>query len=67
MKIYIIYLKKKLNFYIYLDGSIFLIYKLKKYKKTAVNLSLANYNYLIVSKILRQYGLIKPLINKNLF
>ena len=65
MKINIIYSSKKLKFLIKLDKFLFFNFLLKKLKnkKELKNISLIIYNYILLMKLLRVNGLIKPLTN----
>lgn len=66
MKTIIKYKKKSLNFLIKINKQIFIKWKLLS-KKNYTNISLKTYNYLIIAKILRNFGLLKPLINIKKF
>jgi hypothetical protein len=63
MKIKIEYKKMKEIFIVKLDNKLFLNYYLKE--KRNQNYSKKNYNYNILLKILRIFGLIKPIYNKK--
>jgi hypothetical protein len=63
MKIKIEYNKMKEIFIVKIDNNLFLNYYLKENKKK--NYSKKNYNYNILLKILRIFGLIKPIYNKK--
>ena len=66
MLITIRYNKKKYSFIIKINSFVFYIHKIRKLKKTSkINLSVLVYNYILVLKILRQFGLLKPIINLN--
>jgi len=61
MKIKIQYNKNKKIYIIKLNNKLLFNYYLKKIKKN--NYSLLNYNYNLILKILRIFGLIKPIYN----
>lgn len=63
MKIKIQYNKIKKMFIVKLNNKVLFNYYLKKLKKN--NYSFINYNYNILLKILRIFGLIKPIYNLN--
>lgn len=65
MKISIYYSKKNLKYLVRFNKSIFIIFYLKKFINIDLlkNISLITYNYILLLKILRIYGLIKPLKN----
>jgi len=63
MKINIIYNKLKKVYIVKLDNRLLFNYYLKKNKKN--NYSILNYNYFILLKILRIFGLMKPIYNKK--
>lgn len=65
MKIYIKYNKINNTFIIKINKYLFLTHRNKKYKKNKIinNLSILDYNYLIILKILRIFGLKRPLNN----
>lgn len=66
MKINIKYRKKSFSFIVKINGSIFFRWTLRNLKDNLfINISLITYNYIILNKILRQYGLTKPLLNKK--
>lgn len=65
MKVSLKFNKKNNYFLIYIDGFLFTQCLLKKNKKSLDNLSLGNYNYMVLVRKLRQYGLMKTLLNKN--
>jgi hypothetical protein len=67
MKISIIYKKKNYRFLVKINNKVFLIFLLKKLNSVILlkNISLIVYNYILLIKILRIYGLSKPLINKK--
>ncbi len=65
MKIYIKYNKKSLNYIIKLDKKLFVNLSFKKFISNFLlkKISFKLYNYIILLKLLRMFGLIKPLIN----
>jgi hypothetical protein len=67
MKIHIIYKKKNYKFFVKVNNKVFLIFLIKKLNSIVLlkNISLIIYNYILLIKILRIYGLSKPLINKK--
>jgi len=67
MKIHIIYKKKNYKFFVKVNNKVFLIFLLKKLNSVILlkNISLIIYNYILLIKLLRIYGLSKPLINKK--
>jgi len=69
MKIKIIYKKKIFKFLVKLDKNLIINFFIKKLiiKFLSNNISLIIYNYILLIKLLRIYGLIKPLINLNDF
>jgi len=62
MKIYIKYIKRFNMYNILIDKHLFISFKLIN-KRLLVKMSLKAYNYMLLIKILRQFGLAKPLIN----
>lgn len=66
MKIAIKFNKKGYNWTVYIDNYLFLTYSLKK-KLFSNNHSNIFNNYFMLLKILRQFGLIKPLKNIKKF
>lgn len=68
MKINIKYKKKSFSFIVNVNKFLFLRFPLKYYQKNLfINISLITYNYIMLNRILRQFGLIKPLLNKKDF
>lgn len=70
MKISISYKKKNYKFLVKINNNkVFLIFLIKKLNSVILlkNISLIVYNYILLIKILRIYGLSKPLINKRDF
>lgn len=67
MKIYIKYNSKKFKYIIKIDNKIFINFIIKKFinKNKLKNISLLVYNYILVIKLLRIFGLNKSLINKK--
>lgn len=65
MSLKIIYKKNKLKYIILINKLI--LFKFKLNKSRNINISLLIYNYIILMRILRIYGLIKPLKNFNNF
>lgn len=65
MNLSIIYKKRKLKYIILINNVI--LFKFKLSKITNINISLVIYNYIILMKILRIYGLKKPLRKINNF
>lgn len=67
MKILISYNKKSFKYLVKLNNSVFLVFWIKKLnsEKLLKKISLIVYNYILLIKILRIYGLVKPLINKK--
>jgi hypothetical protein len=67
MKISISYKKKNYRFLVKVNNKVFLIFLIKKLNSVILlkNISLIIYNYILLIKILRIYGLSKPLINKK--
>lgn len=65
MKLNIILKKKKLKYIILINNLILFKFKLNKIRN--INISLVIYNYIILMKILRIYGLKKPLIKISNF
>lgn len=67
MKISISYNKKSFKYLVKVNNVIFLIFLVKKLNsdKLLKKISLIVYNYILLIKILRIYGLIKPLVNKK--
>lgn len=65
IKISIKYNKKRNCFIVLLNKYVFLTHKNLKYKKNRKikNISIVDYNYFLVLKILRLYGLKKPYFN----
>ena len=66
MKILIKFNKKGYNWTVYLDNYLFLTYSLKN-KLFSNNHSKIFYNYFILLKILRQFGLLKSVKNLKEF
>jgi hypothetical protein len=66
MKILIKYNKKKYKYTIILNEKVFINFLIKKFIKTKKleNISLVIYNYILLIKLLRNFGLIKSLNNK---
>lgn len=68
MKINIKYKKKSFSFIVNVNKSLFLRFPLKYYQKNLfINISLITYNYIMLNRILRQFGLVKPVLNKKDF
>lgn len=69
MKILIKYNKKKYTYIIKINNKVFINFLLKKFIKTKKlkNISLIIYNYILLIKLLRNFGLIKTLNNKRDF
>lgn len=69
MKILIKYNKKKYIYIIKLNNKVFINFLVKKFIKTKKleNISLIIYNYILLIKLLRNFGLIKSLNNKKDF
>jgi len=67
MKILIKYNKKKYKYIVRLNNKIFINFLNKKFIKTKnlKNISLIIYNYILLIKLLRNFGLIKSLNNKK--
>jgi len=67
MKVNITYSKQKFKFYIKFDNIIFLTFPLQKLRSKSIltSISLIVYNYMLLMKLLRNFGFIKPLINKK--
>jgi hypothetical protein len=67
MKIHISYKKKNYKFFVKVNNKVFLIFLIKKLNSVILlkNISLIIYNYILLIKLLRIYGLSKPLINKK--
>jgi len=65
MKVNIIYSRKNLSFLVKLDKILFLNFLIKplESQKLLKNISLITYNYMLLMKLLRMNGLIKPLTN----
>jgi hypothetical protein len=63
MYINLYYNKKKNNFIVKLNKKLLLNLKLNKYKKVNNYMSIRVYNYLLFLRILRQFGLSKPIKN----
>lgn len=65
MKISIYYSKKNLKFLVRIKKSIFINFYLNKFINIDFlkNISLIMYNYILLLKILRMYGFLKPLKN----
>lgn len=65
MKVIIKYNKKKYKYLIKLNNKIFINFIIKKFIKInkLENISLIIYNYILLIKLLRIFGLIKPLNN----
>jgi len=65
MKISIYYSKKNLKFLVRIKKSIFINFYLNKFININFlkNISLIMYNYILLLKILRMYGFLKPLKN----
>lgn len=65
MKVFIYYNKKNLKFMVRFKKFIFMNFYLKKFININFleNISLIKYNYILLLKILRIYGLLKPIIN----
>ena len=66
MKILIKFNKKGYNWTVYIDNYLFLTYSLKN-KLFFNNYSKVFYNYFMLLKILRQFGLLKPVKNLKKF
>lgn len=69
MKISIKYNSKKYIYIIKINNSIFMNFIIRKFidRNKLKNISLIIYNYMIVIKLLRNFGLSKPLINRKDF
>lgn len=69
MRILIKYNSKKYRFLVKLNNKIFMDFIVKKFinKNTLENISLIIYNYIVLIKLLRIFGLNKPLINRKDF
>ena len=67
MRLDLCYKKKSFSFISKINRSLFLRTPLKNFNKSnlSINISLITYNYIILNKILRQFGLMKPLLNKK--
>ena len=66
MRINIKYKKKSFSFIVKINGSLFFRFPMKnKNNSSSINISLVTYNYVLLNRILRQFGLVKPLLNKN--
>ena len=65
MKINIKYKKKSFSFIVKINGSLFFRFSMKNNINSSINISLVTYNYVLLNRILRQFGLVKPLLNKN--
>ena len=64
MKVYIYYNKKLSNYNVKLDKYLFLNFFLWKEKILIwKKISLKTYNYMLIIKLLRSFGLVKPLLN----
>lgn len=64
MKVVIKYLNKKTIFVCKVDRFLFFNFINKKLNKDVlITISLITYNYILLNRILRQFGLAKPLIN----
>ena len=65
MKVIIKYNKKKYKYFIKLNNKIFINFIIKKFIKInkLKNIILIIYNYILLIKLLRIFGLIKPLNN----
>lgn len=67
MKILVKYNKKKFCFYIKIKKYLFLYYNIRKYLNKKINISIILYNYFLILRFLRQFGLIKPILNSKDF
>jgi len=67
MKILIKYNKKKYKYTVKLNNKIFINFLIKKFIKDnkLQNISLIIYNYILLIKLLRNFGLIKSLSNSK--
>lgn len=67
MKVNIIYNKRTFKFLIKFDNVLFFSFPIQKLRSKSMltSISLIVYNYMLLMKLLRMYGFVKPLINKR--
>ena len=67
MKISISYNKKNFKYLVKLNNVVFLVFLMKKFNSDTLlkKISLIVYNYILLIRILRIFGLTKSLINKK--